>query len=469
VYKKSKGNSMSNPHLPIDQKILGDIYSSREAMDNLETLCDDFGSRFGGTEGEKRAANFLKAKMEEYGLRNVHLEPFDYLGWERGTATLEIVSPIQKTIPCITLPHSPPVKIEAEIFDIGAGFPADFDAHAAEIKGKFLMTNSELYPKGIKRWVHRQEKYGRSLLAGAAGFIFVNHYPGYGPATGGIGSHGKAAPIPGIAISHEDGAFIQRLAKKHGSVTIRLASNDQIRPLVSWNVIGDLVGTEKPEEIVMLGSHYDGHDIAQGAGDPASGVVSVLEAARVLGKHAQVPRTLRFAFWGVEEIGLLGSKAYVRDHAAELSKIRFYLNMDAAGGMPSKDINLHAWENLQSLFENFRAEMAQDFAIGQNFHSASDHYSFLLEGVVTGGIEAVRETRSGRGYGHTEFDTVDKVTIRGLRDAAALAAQIALRVAHADPWPASARDAESVRALLNQPQFAEIQAFHQRMDAYFEG
>jgi len=238
-----------NPHLPLDQKILGDIYTSREAMDNLETLCDDFGSRFGGTEGEKRAADFLKAKMEEYGLTNVHLEPFDYLGWERGSATLEIISPIQKAIPCITLPHSPPVEIEAEILDIGAGFPADFDAHATEIKGKFLMTNSELYPKGIKRWVHRQEKYGRSLLAGAAGFIFVNHYPGYGPATGGIGSHGKAGPIPGISIAHEDGAFIQRLAKKHGSVKIRLTSTDQLRPMTSWNVIGDLVGTEKPEEI----------------------------------------------------------------------------------------------------------------------------------------------------------------------------------------------------------------------------
>ena len=459
---------MTNPHLPLDQKILGDIYSSREAMNNLETLCDDFGSRFGGTKGEKRAADFLKAKMEEYGLSNVHLEPFDYLGWERGSASLEIISPIQKNIPCITLPHSPPVEIEAEIFDIGAGFPADFDTHAEEIKGKFLMTNSELYPKGIKRWVHRQEKYGRSLLADAAGFIFVNHYPGYGPATGGVGSHGKAGPIPGISISYEDGTFIQRLAKKHGSVKIRLSSSDKLRPMTSWNVVGDLVGTEKPEEIIMIGSHYDGHDIAQGASDPASGVVSVLETARVLGKHAQLPRTIRFAFWGVEEIGLLGSKAYVRDHAAELSQIRFYLNMDAAGGMPSKDINLHAWQELQSTFEGFREEMVQDFAIGQNFHSASDHYSFLLEGVITGGVEPVRETRSGRGYGHTKFDTVDKVTILGLRDAASLAARILLRVARVDNWLASPRDAESVRALLNQPQFAEIQAFRKKMDAYFE-
>jgi aminopeptidase YwaD len=369
---------MPNPHITLDQKILGDIYSSREAMDNLEVLCDDFGSRFGGTAGEKLAADFIAAKYKEYGLSNVHLEPFEYLGWRRGEVKLEIIEPIQKEIPCITLPHSPPVDIEGEIFNIGEGHPKDFDAKTEKIKGKFLMVNSVLYPKGIKRWVHRQEKYGRSLLAGATGFIFVNHYPGYGPATGGIGSHGKAGPIPGISINKEDGDFIQRLAKKHGTVKMRISSTDKLEKMTSWNVVGEIPGTEKSDEIILMGSHYDGHDISQGASDPASGVVSVLEAARVLGKyvrgsgtHTQLPRTIRFVMWGVEEIGLLGSNAYVRAHADELHKIRFYLNMDAAGGAPSKDINLHAWEELQENFESYREEMALDFAIGQTFHCSA--------------------------------------------------------------------------------------------------
>jgi len=459
---------MVNPHISIDQQILGDIYSSRAAMDNLITLCDDFGSRFGGTAGEKLAAEFIKAKFEEYGLSNVHLEPFDYLGWQRGEVRLEIISPIQKEIPCITLPHSPPVDMEGEIFDIGEGAPKDFEKVGEEINGKFLMTNSVLYPKGIKRWVHRNEKYGRSLLAGAVGFIFVNHYPGYGPATGGIGYKGNAGPIPGISISKEDGAFIERLTKRKGAVKIRLKSSDKLAPATSWNIIGDLLGTEKPDDIIMLGCHYDGHDISQGASDPASGVVSVLEVARVLGKYAQLPRTIRFSLWGVEEIGLLGSNAYVRAHAPELYKIRFYLNMDGAGGMPSKDINLHAWDKLESTFESYREEMAQDFAIGQTFHSASDHYPFLLEGVVTGGIESVQTTLKGRGYGHTKFDMVDKVSLRGLRDASSIAARIALRVARADTWPVSQRDAESVEELINQPPRDEVQAYSKQLDAYFK-
>ncbi len=83
----------TNPHLPLDQKIVGDIYTSPEAMDNLSKLCDEFGSRFGGTEGERLAAEFIRDKFEEYGLKNVHMEPIEYLGWTRGEASLEIVNP----------------------------------------------------------------------------------------------------------------------------------------------------------------------------------------------------------------------------------------------------------------------------------------------------------------------------------------------------------------------------------------
>ena len=459
---------MPNPHLTLDQQIVGDIYTSAESLENLSVLCDDFGSRFGGTEGERLAADFLKSKLEAYGLEEVHLEPVEYQGWSRGEVLFEIIKPIQKTIPCITLPHSPPVELEGMIIDMGDGAPEDFDTRADEIKGKVVMTTSVFSPKNVKRWVHRGEKFGRSLLAGATGFIFVNHYPGYGPATGGIGYKGKIAPIPGISITKEDGAFIQRLMKRKGPVTIRLKSTDKIAPATSWNIIGDLPGGRYPEEIVMLACHYDGHDISQGASDPVSGVVALLDSARVLAKYATpLPRTLSFAFWGIEEIGLLGSKSYVNKHADEMKQIRFYLNMDAAGDTSPKDINLHEWPELQATFEHYRNEMALDFAIGQSFHRASDHFPLLLAGVPTGGIEAVRKTRSGRGYGHTWYDTVDKVEQKNLREAASLAARIAFRIAFEDDWPASPREKESVSKLLNLPDQKDITALNKRLDAFF--
>jgi Iap family predicted aminopeptidase len=467
VTKRKKNLTSSN--IAIDQQIVGDIYTSSEALENLFVLCDEFGSRFGGSEGERKAAEYIARKLNGYGLSNVHLEPFEYLGWVRGETVLEITSPIKKQIQCITLPHSPAASIEGPIIDLADGYPDDFARSKDQIAQKIVLTTSESDPRVIKRWVHRMEKYGRSVLAGAKGFIFANHYPGYGPATGGIGLNNEPAPIPGVAINKEDGAFLQRLVKRHGVVKIHLKSTDRFEGMTSWNVIGELTGDAFPDEIVMLGSHYDGHDISQGAVDPASGVVTVLEVARVLSRYAMpLPRTLRFALWGVEEIGLLGSRHYVKAHAEDLQNIRFYLNLDSAGGPFPKDINLHAWPALQTIFEHYRNEMATEFAIGQTFHTASDHFPFLLNGVVTGGLEPVRSHSVGRGYGHTFYDTVDKVSQTDLRDAAALASRIVMRVAKEEEWPVAQRDGQTVSELMNSPAMREVQQLREQLSALSE-
>jgi Zn-dependent M28 family amino/carboxypeptidase len=458
-----------NRFLDVEQRIVGDCYTSREVMDTLITLCDRFGSRFGGTEGERKAAEYLRAKMEDYGLKDAHLEPVEYIGWVRGEVKLEIVSPIQKEIPCISLPHSPAAKLESAIIDMGDGAPEDFEERAEEIKGKIVMTTSVVSPKGSKRWIHRGEKYGRSLLAGATGFIFVNHYPGYGPATGGIGHDGEAL-IPGISISMEDGEFIRRLVEQSGEVRLRLRSTDRYEPMTSWNIVGDLPGGKHAEQIVMLGSHYDGHDISQGAEDPASGVVSVLEAARLLGRHApDLACTVRFVFWGIEEIGLLGSRAYVEAHADELDRIRFYLNMDSAGTKSSKrDIVLNEWPALQPLLEGWGDEMALEFAVGQRTSAHSDHFPFFLKGVPTGGMQSVQPSLEGRGYGHTQYDTVDKVELTCLREASTLAARLALRLASEEEWPVARRDQSAVAALLDTPEYVEERELRARVDAFYQ-
>ena len=134
--------SDQNPFLTIDQQIMGDAYTSTEPMDNLIVLCDDFGSRFGGTEGERQAAEFFQRKFEQYGLTNVHLEPIEYIGWTRGEARLEITAPIQKSLPCITLPHSPPADLHGVIYDVGDGAPKEFDRLADKIDGNIVMTTS---------------------------------------------------------------------------------------------------------------------------------------------------------------------------------------------------------------------------------------------------------------------------------------------------------------------------------------
>jgi hypothetical protein len=462
--------SQSNPYLTIDQQIVGDAYTSTEAMDNLITLCDEFGSRFGGTEGERQAVEFFQAKMKAYGLSNVHAEPVEYVGWTRGEAKLEIVHPIQKNLPCISLPHSPPVDMKATLVDLGDGAPDSFDERADEIKGRFVMTTSVVSPKGTKglRWIHRNEKYNRSLMAGAVGFLFVNHYPGYGPATGGIG-HGGEGPIPGVSVAYEEGALLKRLMSGGQEVHIRLLTTDSCQPMTSWNVVGDLPGSGTPEQIVMVGSHYDGHDIAQGAADPASGAVSVLEAARLLAQYAPDLRcTVRFVQWGIEEIGLLGSKAYAEVHADELAAIRFYLNMDAAGARENnRDLVLNEWPDLAQLAEHWGREMAHRFEVGQSVSAHSDHYPFFMAGVPTGGIQSAERSLAGRGWGHTRYDTVDKVEQDDLREASTLAARLLLRIADAEDWPAAHRTKEEVREVLDSPEYQEEEVYRQRLATFY--
>jgi len=460
-----------NKFLKTDQLINGDGYSSSEAMDNLKVLCDDFGSRFGGTEGEKLAADFIAKKLTDYGLENVHLEPFEYLSWTRGSAKLEITSPIQKTIDCISLPHSPATDMTAQLFDAGDGSVSIFGEQASAMEKKIVMASSETFPSGSKRWVHRGEKYGRSVLNGASAFIFMNHYPAYGPATGGIGLSNELGHIPAISVSYEDGSFLRRLVKKHGKVTLKLKTTDTNERKTSWNVIGDIVGTENPEQIIMLGSHYDGHDISQGAQDPASGTVSVMEAARLLKTHVgSFPYTLRFALWGVEEIGLVGSRVHADVNEANLDNLKFYFNMDGAGSVKNKGVVLNEWPDMETLINAWQEDMTFEFETDQSVNAFSDHYPFLLKGVPTGGLESVPKGTGGRGYGHTRYDTLDKVSIRELQDASVLAAMLAVRFASipVDGWPVARRSHEAVQEMLNLPENVETMEIMAKVRAFYE-
>ena len=110
---------MSNPYLEVDKKIMAEVYTSSEPMDNLKVLCDVYGSRFPGLPGDKNAVKYIVKKLKEYGCENVHAEEFTIAGWKRGKATLEVVSPIKKSFDVISLPHSIGAEVEGELVFIG--------------------------------------------------------------------------------------------------------------------------------------------------------------------------------------------------------------------------------------------------------------------------------------------------------------------------------------------------------------
>ena len=444
---------MAHQNLQIDRQMVGDIYTSREVMDNLTVLCDDFGSRFAGTPEEREAAEFIAETFTRYGLKNVQFEPYPYAGWSRGEARLEIVEPIRKSLHCISLPYCPAADVTATLISVGCGSPAEYEALGEKMAGNMVMAESAS-PPDLGRWVHRKEKYERAVLGGASVFIFVSELPGVGPETGSLQSN-QPAPIPGISVCKEDGEFLQRLIRRRGEVILKLRTTDVNEPRTSWNVVADLPGQEMPMEQVILGCHYDGHDIAQGAHDPASGMVAVMEAARVLSEYAAdgLKRTVRFIAFGTEEIGLTGSHRYVESHDTELDNVRFMLNLDAAGGSGRKGVVIHRWTELEPLFRQAAEEMASEMPVGQKVHSYSDHFPFFLKGVPTAHIGDPEAGPAGRGFGHTAYDTLEKVELENLRKASAMGAQLALRIsswgcANADQFPAR-RSAEAVQQILD--------------------
>jgi Zn-dependent M28 family amino/carboxypeptidase len=411
-------------------------------------LCDEFGSRFAGTPEERKAADFIAETFRRYGLNDVRLESYTYAGWSRGAATLEITEPIQKPLHCISLPYCPANEVTAELMSAGYGSPAEYEK-LGDAAGRIVMADSAS-PHGLGRWVHRKEKFERAVLGGASAFIFVSESPGVGPETGSL-QNDRAAPIPGISVCYEDGLFLKRLMERNGRVVLKLRTTDVNEPRTSWNVVADLRGNEHPEQMVILGCHYDGHDISQGAVDPASGMVVVMEAARVLAQHGSdaLQRTVRFIGYGTEEIGLIGSRRYADAHESELDDVRFVLNLDAAGGGSRKGIALHHCSDAEEFFKQAAKEMSAEMPVGHKMNAYSDHYPFFLKGVPCASMGDPESAPHGRGFGHTAYDTLDKVELVKLREASAVAARIALRVANADEFPAKRRNPEEVQHIID--------------------
>ena len=156
-----------------DKLLAGEIFTSTDIQMNLEILCDDLGSRFAGTPAEAEAAQYLEATLKRYRLKDVHSEAFEYHGWTRGTAKLTVIFALaERTVPCLSMPMSPSGRCSGKIIDLGMGSPETFDTLQVELKGNIALVNIE-NPISAGRWVHRTEKYNRSILAGAQAFIFM--------------------------------------------------------------------------------------------------------------------------------------------------------------------------------------------------------------------------------------------------------------------------------------------------------
>jgi hypothetical protein len=454
---------LANPWLEVDKKIVSEIYTSSEPMDNLKMLCDVYGSRFPGTPGDLGSVKYMVEKLKGYGIPEAYYEGYKIPGWKRGPSKLDIVSPLKKEIGCISLPHSIAGEVEANLIWLGDGAVDIYEKRKKDIDGNIVMVSSA-NPLGMTRSLHRSEKFLRSVLAGAKGWIFMNQYPAYGPQTGGI-----SPVIPSISVSYEDGMYLVRSIEREGKVTLRIKTTDKNMEVTTYNVIADIPGTSKSKEYVVVGSHYDGHDISQGAEDPASGTVTVLEIARDLTMVKQkLKRRVRCICFGAEEIGLYGSYNYTAMHADEMDNIRFMLNLDAGGGKSRKGIIIHDFPELEPFMDSCAKEMKTELPYFERVGPYSDHWPFYLRSVPcgSGGDPETIRTSTGRGFGHSQYDTVDKVDLEYLRLAASNYTRFLLRVANANKWEVKRKTQKEIQEFIKKQGYDQTVQLADRTKAY---
>jgi Zn-dependent M28 family amino/carboxypeptidase len=305
------------------------------ALDFVRDMTTEIGPRPAGSPAEEAAAHWSAARLKALGFENVKVESFPVVGWVRGPERAEIVtaSGLRQPLGAVALGESPPTPaegIEAEIvvFDSLEALQAAPDGSLA---GKIAVVN--------RKMVRMQD---------GSGYGPISRIRGAGPAeaakkgavafmlrsagtdndrmahTGTTRFVDGKVPVPAFALSIPDADQLARLAAR-GPVKVSLFSGASYVQSRTFNVIGEIRGREKPEEVVLIGGHLDSWDLGTGAVDDASGLAITMGAAKLIGDLPRKPRrTVRVVFFGAEEVaqpsgsGATGGTGYVANRKDEM-------------------------------------------------------------------------------------------------------------------------------------------------------
>jgi len=418
--------------MSVDLDWISDRFVSPRGEDVLSDLAG-IGARLGASEGERRGHRRVREEFEELGLRDVEAREFDLVRWQRGEAA---VSAGDRTFDCIALPGSPPTEGDAdgELVHLGYGLPGDFED--ADLEGAVVVARSDV-PDHHDRWLHRREKYFRASDAGAAAFVFQNHVEGCLPPTGSVGGGTDVVgPLPAVGVSKEVGEQLRHLADE--GVDAAVDVDVDIDDGRSRNVTG-VLGPDTDEEI-LVGAHVDGHDISQGALDNASGVAVVTEVAAALADaEDDLETAVRFVGFGAEELGLKGSQR-LADELDE-SAVKAVVNCDGAGRARDVEARTCGFDALGEELSDAAEALRQPVAAVPEISAHSDHWPFVWRGIP--GIQISSDTGSGRGFGHTFADTLDKTDGRAIRTHGIVVAEFVRRLSTRDSIPG--RDRAEIR------------------------
>ncbi|MEF8789056.1 MAG: M28 family peptidase [Haloarculaceae archaeon] len=407
--------------LPPD--VVGDAHTSRHTWDVLERLVE-VGDRMAGQDGETEGARVVADAFEAAGARDVRIEAFDVDGWWRGSTSLDARGhTFDAAHQVLALPGTTDGEVEADLVDIGYGLPAEV---GPEVDGKLVLARTDV-PEDHDRWVHRLEKYAAAVRQGAAGFLLRNHVQGCLPPTGEIGWGRRPSPVPAVGVSSELGGRLARYAAD-GEPTVRLSVDCRNDPSTSVNVEG-VIGPDTDEEVLVT-AHVDAHDVAEGARDNGVGCALVAEVGRLLAAvEDDLSTRVRLVTFGSEEIGLLGAHHFLDTH--DHDSVKCVLNVDGAGESRTPRVRTYEFDAMRSAAEAVTDDLDVPLETESGLSPHTDAWPFAEAGIPAVTAGSAREG-SGRGWGHTHADTLDKLDPRDLRALAVVFGSYALELASTD-------------------------------------
>ncbi len=422
---------------------------SPHAYGLLTELCDDVGARPAGSKALTKAITWAETRLREAGHERVASEPVQIPVWERGTASLALRAPVERTLQVMAIGGSvatPKKGIEAEVVLVRT--PAELDALGAAVKGKIVLfdvamptfdepNNDAGY--GVAYWARAYAasmaaKHGasavlvRSLTANSLGTLH----------TGSLFYKEDAPQIPAASVTVEDSAFLARLlsAKKTVRVALKMSPR-MLGDMPSANVVAELRGREKPDEIVVIGGHIDSWDVGQGAHDDGAGVVISMEALGLLRRLGLTPRrTIRVVLFTNEEAGTRGAQAYAKAHANE--KHVFAVESDSGAGKVL-GLGLDSEDDARepALKEAFLPVLSLLSPLGVREirlgHAGVDVTAIRKQGAVALGLG--HDQAHYFDFHHSESDTLDKVDPEALNQGVATMATLAYVLADLEPAP----------------------------------
>jgi len=474
---------------PTDDAVIKRMW--RLGMDSSQTyklaqqLLDSIGPRLQGTPNQKKAQQWLVDTYKGWGVEAKNEQFGTWRGWRRGYSHIDLIEPRQRTLTGTMLGYSPGTgkkDIDAEVVVLPRfADSTQFVQWLPKAKGKIVMVSAALPTcrpaddwdrnatkesaarmDTLKRaaqaeWTNGRDARGNSTgvrgtglsLALGGGELAVRLEEG--GVAGVISSRPKNSrgamevfetytkKVPTIALDCEDYGLVFRMAENNQHPKIRMNLDAELLGEVPvFNTIAMIKGQEKPDEYVMLSAHFDSWDASSGATDNGTGSLMALEAMRILRTAYPKPkRTIIVGHWSGEEIGLVGSKAFAKDHPEIVNKLQAIFNQDngtgrvqriSGGGLVDSPNHIVPW--LNKLPAEFKSQLA--FAgPGSPSGGGTDDASFSCSGAPSFGLGG-----AGWDYGtytwHTDRDTFDKVVFDDLKGNATIAAMLAY-LASEDP------------------------------------